>query len=188
MLRFEVLRNLEYPSRTSKYFWNTTIAICLLVGLFVPEKILTDHLWARQFSNFMAAWIPHVDRVSNVLIKVEINRFYYSFLWAYTLLIFVPFYIYEWINNFHGRNKGLMKSLKFKNLLIAILFWGLIVFAFYFEMTDYQRYLGTHNKLFYMAYSHWLVRPLWSFASVTVICIWGIELVMRFIHFMLSEP
>ena len=53
-----------------------------IVGMLVPDDILKSHEWAREFSNFMAGIVPQIDRVTALNIKPDVNRFYFSVLWA----------------------------------------------------------------------------------------------------------
>nr|WP_315849190.1 hypothetical protein [uncultured Rhodoferax sp.] len=53
-----------------------------IVGMLVPDDILTSHAWAREFSDFMASIAPQIDRVTALNIKPDVNRFYFSVLWA----------------------------------------------------------------------------------------------------------
>ncbi len=53
-----------------------------IVGMLVPDNILKSYAWAREFSDFMAGIIPQIDRVTALNIKPDVNRFYFSVLWA----------------------------------------------------------------------------------------------------------
>ena len=53
-----------------------------IVGMLVPDDILKSHEWAREFSNLMAGIVPQIDRVTALNIKPDVNRFYFSVLWA----------------------------------------------------------------------------------------------------------
>jgi hypothetical protein len=58
------------------------VALMGLIALFIPADILKAYPWAATFSDFMAGWIPQIDRLANLGIQPEVNRFYYSVLWA----------------------------------------------------------------------------------------------------------
>ena len=60
-----------------------------VVGMLVPDDILQNHAWAREFSDFMAGIVPQIDRVTALNIKPDVNRFYFSVLWAGSPLLFV---------------------------------------------------------------------------------------------------
>lgn len=66
------------------------------IGLFIPETIITDHTWARSFSDFMASIVPQIDRVTAIGLRPGVNRFHYSILWAvspvYFLILFISTY------------------------------------------------------------------------------------------------
>ncbi len=53
-----------------------------IVGMLVPDDILRSYTWAREFSDFMAGIVPQIDRVTALNIKPDVNRFYFSVLWA----------------------------------------------------------------------------------------------------------
>ncbi len=70
--------------------WKTPLGLALIgyylvmaiVGLLIPDDILTNNAWAREFSDFMASIVPQIDRITALGIKPEVNRFYFSLLWA----------------------------------------------------------------------------------------------------------
>ncbi len=57
-------------------------AVLAAVGLFIPEKVLSENEWAWRFSDFMASFIPQIDRIAALNLRPEVNRFHYSILWA----------------------------------------------------------------------------------------------------------
>jgi len=57
-------------------------AILATIGLFIPEKILSENEWAWRFSDFMASFIPQIDRIAALNLRPEVNKFHYSILWA----------------------------------------------------------------------------------------------------------
>lgn len=57
-------------------------ALFVIVGLLIPETIL-EHEWARNFCDFMASIVPQIDRVTDLGLRPEVNRFHYSLLWAF---------------------------------------------------------------------------------------------------------
>lgn len=56
--------------------------IMAIVGMLVPDDILKSYAWAREFSDFMASIVPQIDRITALNIKSDVNRFYFSVLWA----------------------------------------------------------------------------------------------------------
>jgi|GEM_PF-5936480 len=165
----------------NQFLWILTIGLCLLIGILIPQQILTDHLWARQFASFMANWNPHVAKISLIPINLEVNRFYYSFLWVYSILIFGPLYIYEWIMLFQS-NKISLSLLRWDRFILFCVIYIFITLCFYYGMTDYSSFLNTKSKYFFAAYSHWLVRPLWSLSAVFVIWIMFLEIGLQFFY------
>jgi hypothetical protein len=53
-----------------------------IVGLLIPDGILRDYPWARDFADFMAGIMPQIDRITALGLAPDVNRFYYSVLWA----------------------------------------------------------------------------------------------------------
>lgn len=56
--------------------------VMAVVGMLVPDDILKSYAWAREFSDFMAGIVPQIDRVTALNVKPDVNRFYFSVLWA----------------------------------------------------------------------------------------------------------
>lgn len=56
--------------------------VMAVVGLLIPDDILKANTWAREFSDFMAGIVPQIDRITALGIKPDVNRFYFSVLWA----------------------------------------------------------------------------------------------------------
>lgn len=82
---------------TKKSVWSNPFVIAMvahylvmaLVGLCIPENILKANAWAREFSDFMASIVPQIDRITALGIKPDMNRFYFSVLWATSPALFV---------------------------------------------------------------------------------------------------
>ncbi len=60
-----------------------------LVGALTPADILKANPWARDFCDFMAGIVPLIDRVTALNIEPDINRFYFSVMWAVSPFLFV---------------------------------------------------------------------------------------------------
>ncbi len=75
--------------------WRRPFAVALLlyyfvmaaVGLLVSDEFLASQPWARGFGDFMASVIPQIDRVTALDVEPDVNRFYFSALWAGKLLV-----------------------------------------------------------------------------------------------------
>lgn len=61
--------------------------VMAVVGLLIPDDILEAHAWARDFSDFMASIVPQIDRITALNIEPDVNRFYFSMLWAASPLL-----------------------------------------------------------------------------------------------------
>lgn len=62
--------------------------IMAVVGMLIPDDILSNNVWAREFSDFMANIVPQIDRITALNIKPDVNRFYFSVLWAGSPVLF----------------------------------------------------------------------------------------------------
>jgi len=88
----------------TKADWLNPFAIALVayyllmavVGLLVPEDILTTNLGAREFSDFMATLVPQIDRITALNIKPDVNRFYFSVLWAASPVFVLTMFYAMW--------------------------------------------------------------------------------------------
>ena len=63
------------------FFLGSWVLLAAL-GLFIPEKVLSENEWAWRFSDFMASFIPQIDRITALNLRPEVNKFHYSILWA----------------------------------------------------------------------------------------------------------
>lgn len=78
-------------NKPQTYFLLGSWAFFAFLGLVIPEDVLTKNEWAREFTDFMAAIVPQIDRITALGLKPEINRFHYSVLWAVAPVYFVIF-------------------------------------------------------------------------------------------------
>lgn len=89
------LRQIVGPSKVpggnkpQTYFLLGSWAVFAFLGLVIPEDVLTKNEWAREFTDFMAAIVPQIDRITALGLKPEINRFHYSVLWAVAPVYFI---------------------------------------------------------------------------------------------------
>ncbi|QGW81896.1 hypothetical protein [Variovorax paradoxus] len=65
----------------------TYYLVMAVVGLLIPDDILRANAWARDFSDFIASIVPQIDRITALNIKPDVNRFYFSVLWAASPLL-----------------------------------------------------------------------------------------------------
>ena len=78
---------LQPPERSA---WRNPYGIALVgyylvmavVGMLVPDDILQANAWARDLSDFLASIVPQIDRITALNIQPNVNRFYFSALWA----------------------------------------------------------------------------------------------------------
>lgn len=116
------------PWRTPHAIAAVLYCICMtVVGLWVPDNILKDNNWARDFSNFMAGIVPQIDRITALNIKPDVNRFYFSVLWAGSpaLIIIIIFAVFDgW-----KKQSAPMWWLPFHKAIWLFLFGSLVVWA-----------------------------------------------------------
>lgn len=56
--------------------------VMAVVGMLIPDDILRNYSGTKEFSDFMASIVPQIDRITTLKIKPDVNRFYFSVLWA----------------------------------------------------------------------------------------------------------
>ncbi len=56
--------------------------VMAVVGMLIPDDILRSYSGTKEFSDFMASIVPQIDRITTLNIKPDVNRFYFSVLWA----------------------------------------------------------------------------------------------------------
>lgn len=84
--------------RVHKRFLIGSYALFAAIGLLIPEDLrLADHPNLSAFCDFMAAIVPQIDRITAMGIKPDVNRFYFSLLWACS----PPYMVYMWISGNH---------------------------------------------------------------------------------------
>lgn len=102
-------------------------AYCLVLavfGLLVPDDVLQANAWARDFSDFMASIVPQIDRITALNIKPDVNRFYFSVLWAGNPILF----LISLLLVLDGRNRGyamwtlpLLKAVGLMGFFVALI-------------------------------------------------------------------
>lgn len=91
------MKTVRNPRQFSKEDWKNPFGLALIgyylvmavVGLLIPDDILKANAWAREFSDFMASVVPQIDRITALGIKPDVNRFYFSVLWATNSIAFI---------------------------------------------------------------------------------------------------
>lgn len=64
-----------------------------LVGALTPPDILSAYSWTKPFTNFMASLVSQIDKVTALGIDADINRFYFSVMWACSPILIMLFYV-----------------------------------------------------------------------------------------------
>jgi hypothetical protein len=116
--------------------------VMAVVGMLVPDDILKSYAWAREFSDFMAGIVPQIDRVTALNVKPDVNRFYFSVLWAGSPVLMVI--VCLMLLDGKKRNVATMWKTPFWKMLWPMTF-GLVAVVAFWEV-------------------HWLVDPQLRFS------------------------
>ena len=65
-----------------------------LVGALTPPDILTAYSWTRPFTDFMASLVSQIDKVTALGIDEDINRFYFSVMWACSPMLVLMYVLF----------------------------------------------------------------------------------------------
>lgn len=117
-----------------------------LVGALTPPDILTAYGWTRPFTDFMASIVPQIDKVTALGIDPDINRFYFSVMWAGSPVLVLLTLLSFWRKREHALSS---KSSLFRTPFLKSFIWAMFAFCFFvigaqeiFWMTDNKsRYL-----------------------------------------------
>ncbi|QGW81897.1 hypothetical protein [Variovorax paradoxus] len=90
------MSRLSGSNSTSTSHWGSPLVIAQLIyfsamvglGVFLPDSVLEGNAWKRDFSDFMASFVPQIDRITALDIEPGVNRFYFSILWATSPALF----------------------------------------------------------------------------------------------------
>lgn len=102
------------------------VALMGVIALFIPADMLQTYPWAVAFTDFMAAWVPQIELITSLGIRPELNRFYYSVLWAMSPGLFVICTLLSW--EARQRTYPLWSMPLHKAILIALVV-GVIIYA-----------------------------------------------------------
>lgn len=96
------------------------VALMGIIALIIPADILKAYPWAVTFSDFMTNWVPQIDRIASLGVQPEVNRFYYSVLWAMSpgLLVIASLKVWEDLKVGYGASS--MPLLKLSPLALFI--------------------------------------------------------------------
>lgn len=107
-------------NQQGSFKWREPYVIAMLVyylamaaiGIWTPENILKDNPGAREFSNLMASIVPQIDRITALNIKSDVNRFYFSVLWAGSPAFFGICSLYIWSTRTKGYSMWTLPFIK----------------------------------------------------------------------------
>lgn len=150
-----------------------------LVGMFIPSDILTANAWAREFSDFMASIVPQIDRITALGIKSDINRFYFSLMWAMSpIFIFLIFLDALTHKNSHPAWSAPLNKL-FLTIVVAVCLIFATNNAYWMDIaTNYQAnqiiqfYLGNGLGRGFVANTMYIVAPVYI-AGGCLVLIYG---------------
>ena len=116
-----------------------------LVGALTPQDILTAYSWTRPFTDFMASIVPQIDKVTSLGIDPDINRFYFSVMWAgspvFALLSLVSF----WQTREHALT---IKSSLYRMPFFKSFMW--VIIAFFIVIGAQELFWMTNGKSRYL--------------------------------------
>ena len=126
---FDLIKQICGPSKVpggnkpQMYFLLGSWAFFGALGLLIPSDIL-DHAWAREFTDFIAAIVPQIDRIAALKLKPDVNRFHYSVLWSVS-----PIYLIIAISSMNANIVSGAHKLNYIQSLLSLIF-GLYIFLF----------------------------------------------------------
>lgn len=117
-----------------------------LVGAFTPADILTRYTWTQPFTDFMATLIPQINAVTALGIDADINRFYFSVMWACSPIIAISVFLaYRYTRARYLRDPTHMWRMPLGKALVSVssaIFMGaLAFFVFDIFQNDQNRLL-----------------------------------------------
>lgn len=101
-------------------------ALMGIIALFIPADILKTYPWAVEFTDFMAGWVPQIDRITSLGVEPDVNRFYYSVLWAMSPVLMAISGFAAWEDLKKGYGAASMPILK---MLPLALFICVVIYA-----------------------------------------------------------
>ena len=130
-------------------------ALMGIIALFIPADILKAYPWAVEFTDFMAGLVPQIDRITSLGVEPDVNRFYYSVLWAMSPGVFLiaSFKVWEDLKMGYGASSMPL----FKMLPLALLLCMLI----YASQQGYWM-TNTNNGLLRFMLDNRLGRAFWG--------------------------
>lgn len=134
------------------------VALMGIIALVMPADILKAYPWAVTFTDFMAGWIPQIDRIASLGVQPEVNRFYYSVLWAMSPGLLVLFTLKVWEDLKKGYGASSMPMLKL--LPLAALFCFLIFASQYLYW--FALWVDADNGLLRFMMGNRLGRAFWG--------------------------
>lgn len=158
-------------NKPQNYFLLGSWAFFAFIGLLIPHDVLTKNEWAREFTDFMAAIVPQIDRITALGLKPEINRFHYSVLWAVAPVYFVILMLSTnkdfTLGNIRMTNGHTVALLLFSIVAVGFSMWG-------FSLMDPNDRVT--RVLFYYSLSRAVNAPAfvfipWAFSGLIILII-----------------
>ena len=153
-------------------------AILAIIGLFIPEKVLSDNEWAWRFSDFMASIVPQIDRITALNLRPEVNKFHYSILWAVS-----PVFPGLMLPSILAHSNAGKKTKTYGDACLGLLvcFW-IVGFSMYLwwgagfvdDRTDRIARLMFDSGLSRSVFAPVLVGSFWMFATLALFIAWGL--------------
>lgn len=161
---FQKAINILWP----KYIWLIPFVLISPAVFLIPNDVFVQYPWAKTYTEWLAQWIPMIDRASHLHPHPDKFRAFFAYAWSWLPVIFVM----TWKVGFSQIKpavKKILSSQPFQLLFITVVsIWTLwvIVYAPYqvFGGGDIRDLRDIRVRLYY---SDWSL--LWSGAGQ----VWG---------------
>ena len=148
-------------------------ALLAAIGLFIPEKVLSENEWAWRFSDFMASFIPQIDRITALNLRPEVNKFHYSILWAVSPVYFT-ITLSEIFRTDLKAKKQVTYGQAFGMFMASVWFIGFTMFLWGVnDPSNRIERLAFYYPFFRAAFAPLLVGGFWVFLTLIIYVIWG---------------
>lgn len=94
--------------------------VMAIVGTLIPDDILSANAWARDFSDVVASIVPQIDRITALGIKPDVNRFYFSVLWAVSPVLVLTVLAFFALRPFRAEDWRQAGAPKYQSLLFLL--------------------------------------------------------------------
>jgi len=108
-----------------QYFWVLPFLLISPAVFLIPVDVFTQYPWAKTYTDWLAQWVPMIDRAAHLYPHPDKFRAFFAYAWSWLPLLLVL----VWLAGFERMNehaKEALASQGFATLLVVPLFlWGL---------------------------------------------------------------